>query len=216
MIPVLLKKFLVALVAVLTLGTVVPNLPASHVDKQLDKGSLQETETRTPAIGPYYKEEDQDDPKAEESPWKKAIRENGSKDRLIDAFSVYAASEAKDQGLYKFGSRVSAQIGDQYVREIAPAFAAAIRDVSWQHDKNWVRSLAVTHSPSAGRGERILHVYQTDTGQDVLKLHVRRDHPPLDGYWFDFHYHTALDGFEKHHELKKIYWGKNIPPRWRA
>ncbi|GGL53368.1 YpjP family protein [Sporolactobacillus putidus] len=217
MIPVLLKKCLVVLVAVLTLGTVVPNLPANHVGKQLDKGSLQREQSRVPAIGPFKREEeDRDGLETGEGSWEKAVRKDSSKDRLIDAFSIYAVSEAQDQGLYKFGSRVTDQIGDQYVKEIAPAFAVAVREVSRSHDKNWVRNLAVTHSPSPGMGERILHVYQTDTGQDVLKLHVRRDHPPLDGYWFNFHYHTALDGFEKHHELKKVYWGKNMPPRWRA
>ncbi|MDI5787933.1 YpjP family protein [Bacillus licheniformis] len=33
-------------------------------------------------------------------------------------------------------------------------------------------------------------------GEDVLRFHVRRDKPPHKGYWFNFHYHTAEDGFQ--------------------
>lgn len=216
MIPVLLKKCLVTLVAVLTFGLVVPNMPAHYVEKQHEKGSIQKEQSRIPAIAANNQLEEGASPETGESLWKQAAGEGGSKERLIAAFSDYAVREAQDQGLYKFGGRVTEHIGSQYVSEVAPAFASAVRKISSSHDKDWVRNLAVTHSPSSGMGERILHVYLADTGQEVLKLHVRRDHPPQDGYWFDFHYHTVLDGFEKHHELKKVYWGKNMPPKWRV
>nr|WP_290443530.1 YpjP family protein [Sporolactobacillus kofuensis] len=135
---------------------------------------------------------------------------------MIDRFSRYAFNEAEKQGLNKFGTRIATRINHQYSEQIVPGFAQAIREVSDAHDSAWVRELAVTHTPASGLGERILHVYNKQTGSEILKLHVRRDHPPLDGYYFNFHYHTAFDGFQKHHELKTIYWGKNMPPKWRA
>ena len=63
---------------------------------------------------------------------------------------------------------------------------------------------------------KIFHVYNRLTGEDLLRFHVRRDHPPQDGYWFNFHYHTAEDGFQSHHELGSIYWDRNTPPDWMS
>ncbi|TGA97235.1 hypothetical protein E4665_12620 [Sporolactobacillus shoreae] len=216
MVPNFIKKGLVALVAILTFGTVIPVFPAHYVDKQSDKESIQKEKSHEAALGPYGGLTAVEDRSDTAVLWGKQIDADAPKAKLIDAFSSYALLEAEQQGFYKFGSRVSKKIGDQYAHEIAPSFALAIEKVSNGRDENWIRNLAVTHSPSSGFGERIMHVYLTDTGKEVLKLHVRRDHPPKDGYWFDFHYHTALDGFQKHHELKKIYWGKNMPPKWQA
>lgn len=210
MVPNFIKKSLVALIAVLTFGTVIPTFPTHYVDKQDDKEAVQKEKDAVSASALYGQASLEKRAQGLEPVYEK------SEEELIADFSSYALIEAKDQGLHKFGSRVTSKIGSQYVGEIAPAFADAVRAVSAGHDKQWIRGLAVTHSASAGNGERILHVYQTDSGRELLKLHVRRDHPPLDGYWFDFHYHTALDGFQRHHELKRIYWGKDMPPKWQA
>ncbi|WP_100487389.1 YpjP family protein [Sporolactobacillus pectinivorans] len=215
MVPNFIKKGLVALVAILTFGTVIPVFPAHYVDKQGDKESIQKEKTQDSPLRSYgstSQEETQANPTVL---WGRRFSADVSKETLISAFSSYALLEAEQQGFHKFGTRVSEKIGNQYMQEIAPSFVSAIEEVSNAHDESWIRTLAVTHSPSSGMGERILHVYQTGTGNEVLKLHVRRDHPPQDGYWFDFHYHTVSDGFQKHHELKKVFWGKNMPPKWK-
>ncbi|MED4798110.1 YpjP family protein, partial [Priestia megaterium] len=49
---------------------------------------------------------------------------------------------------------------------------------------------------------------------DLIRFHVRRENPPKDGYWFNFHYHAAADNFQKHYDLGKIYWNRNMPPKW--
>lgn len=216
MVPEFMKKILVAFVAVLTFGTVIPVFPAHYVDKQNNKESILKEKSPETAHQPIESAFPGIAPKTTRLSWTDTIPENASKDSLIRAFSVYTLKEAEQQGQHKFGTRVSERISPAYNREIAPLFVMAVRQLSDRHDTDWIRHLEVTHSPSSGMGERILHVYQTDSGREMLKLHVRRDHPPKNGYWFDFHYHTVQDGFQKHHELKKIYWGKNMPPKWQA
>lgn len=212
MIPQWIRKSLVACVAVLTFGTVIPTLPAHYLDKQNDKQNVQGSKAPIIASRPN----DKSASKLGQSSLEIADRSSLSKAELIDRLSTYVLDEAKNQGTEKFGARISAKINGQYANQIAPAFAEAFRNVSNAHDSSWIQELEVTHAPTPGLGERIMHVYNKKTGKEVIKLHVRRDHPPLDGYYFNFHYHTALDGFQKHHELKTIYWGKNMPPKWKA
>ena len=57
-----------------------------------------------------------------------------------------------------------------------------------------LQSLAIS-KPAGGNNEKIFHVYDTKTGNDLLRFHVRRDHPPQDGYYFNFHYHRFDDGY---------------------
>ncbi|MCO7127295.1 YpjP family protein [Sporolactobacillus shoreicorticis] len=208
-IPQWIKKSLVACVAVLTFGTVVPTLPAHYLDKENDKQNVQKT--GNDVSSPSFEAKSSAKEESRYS-WKL----NVSKEDLIDGFSSYAVQEAEKQGTAKFGSRITERINPQYRNQIIPAFAQAVHEISDVHSNAWIRELDVTHSPAQGLGERIMHVYNRQSGKEVLKLHVRRDHPPLDGYYFNFHYHTALDDFQQHHEIKTIYWGKNMPPKWRA
>lgn len=213
MVPEFMKKILVALVAVLTFGTVIPSFPAHYVNKPGDKESILKEKSPDSALKSAA---NRLSGIAAGKSWTDTVPPDASKENLIQTFSAYTFEELREQGKQKFGSRVSEKISLSYDREIVPAFISVVQRLSERHDAYWIRHLDVTHAPASGFGERILHVYQTDTGREIVKLHVRRDHPPKDGYWFDFHYHTALDGFQKHHELKKIYWGKNMPPKWRA
>ncbi|MFT8319040.1 MAG: YpjP family protein [Sporolactobacillus sp.] len=216
MIPIFLRKLLMTVVAVLTFGAVTPIAPPHYVTKPGDKGNVQSEKERSVGMKTSEPEgltdTDQRDSEKTSSP----SASTTSREMLIHSFAAYASKEAEDQGLHKFGPRVTARIGDRYTQEIVPAFIPLIQEISDGHDQNWIRQLAVTHSPASGMGERILHIYHKEKGKEVLKLHVRREHPPQQGYWFDFHYHTLADNFQQHHELKKVYWGKNTPPRWKA
>jgi hypothetical protein len=91
-----------------------------------------------------------------------------------------------------------------------------IASLAEQYPEEQLHYLAVTENPSGGMGERIFHIYRVDSGEDIIRFHVRREHPPQDGYWFQFHYHTYHDDFQTHYELGKIYWDKNTPPQWRT
>lgn len=215
MIPVFLRKSLMTLVAVLTFGAVTPIAPPHYVTKPGDKGNVQSEKDRSVGLK-NYETSDNDVDQSESDKTSAPNRAATSQEKLIHSFAAYAWKEAQDQGLHKFGPQVAARIGDRYTQEIVPAFIPLIQEISAGHDQNWIRQLAVTHSPASGMGERILHIYHKEKGKEVLKLHVRREHPPQEGYWFDFHYHTLADNFQQHHRLKRVYWGKNTPPKWKA
>jgi hypothetical protein len=111
---------------------------------------------------------------------------------------------------------ISEQVGDEYRNLIVPKIGEVMNGISRQYDEETLRNLVVSQSPSGGSGEKILHIYDGRSGQDLVRFHVRRDHPPKDGYWFNFHYHVDKDQFETHHNLGNIYWDKDTPPQWRA
>ncbi|BBN98366.1 YpjP family protein [Sporolactobacillus terrae] len=202
-----IKKGLVTLVAVLTFGLITPAPPAHDLDKQNDQQNLHESETaRTSTHEQNAQQSEQSD-----DSW----RSSNEKMQLIKGLSAYVSREALTQGKQKFGTRIGEKLSDPYITEVVPVFINAVKEISMARDKTWIRSLDITHAPAAGYGERIIHVYNTLSGQEVAKLHVRRNHPPQAGYAFQFHYHTVLDGFKDHHEIKTIYWGKNMPPKWR-
>lgn len=99
---------------------------------------------------------------------------------------------------------------------ILPNIEKAIKEVMDQYDDNDLRYLTITERPTGGHSERIFHIYDGKKQHDVIRFHVRRDHPPKEGYWFNFHYHTYHDKFQKHHTLGAIYWAKNTPPKWMS
>ncbi|MFT8872478.1 MAG: YpjP family protein [Sporolactobacillus sp.] len=210
-----LRKSIIILVTVLTFGAIAPTFtPHVPATRSGLRGDVQNQNGTSAALQAGVTESER---LKNVSRKKKTVSpEEPDGEQQLLAFSLYASQEFAAQGLHKFGPRVGARIGDQYVNDIIPLLDHAIREASSGHDGAWVSHLAVTHCPAAGLGERIVHIYQKDSGKEVLKLHVRREHPPQEGYWFDFHYHTVIDNFQQHHSLKKIYWGKNTPPSWKA
>lgn len=207
-----LRKCLISLIAILSFGTVVLT-PPNDIDKQADREHASEPKQTTVSDDPTRHEISRREDPAERDRFSEKTKSD------VDPalrFTAILVEEAKNQGLHKFGDRIERRIGDQYRTEIAPAFADVVLAASRQHQAGWIEHLAITHCPAPGMGERIIHVYESDTGRDVFKFHVRRDHPPQDGYWFNFHYHTVADGLEQHHELKNVYWGKDTPPKWQG
>ncbi|UOK59906.1 YpjP family protein [Bacillus sp. CMF21] len=121
---------------------------------------------------------------------------------------------AEVQSFQKFGDRIGTVIEDEFRQIILPKIEEAIKQYVEEYSDEDIRELAISKKPADGKGEKIFHLYNKQTGQDVLRFHVRRDHPPKQGYWFNFHYHTHHDSFQKHHELGSIYWNQNMPPNW--
>ena len=129
-------------------------------------------------------------------------------------FVTYAMEEAERQSVMKFGTKIAPVIEDEFKEVILPrieetlsAFAGTIPSDSLQH-------LALSQKPAGGEYEKIFHVYDERTGKDLLRFHVRRDRPPLEGYYFNFHYHSVEDEYATHYNLGNMYWGKNKPPQW--
>lgn len=130
-----------------------------------------------------------------------------------NCLSTFVAA-AEVQSFQKFGDKIGTVIEDEFRQIILPKMEEAIKQYVDEYSDEDIRDLAISKKPADGKGEKIFHLYNKQTGQDVLRFHVRRDHPPKQGYWFNFHYHTHHDSFQKHHELGSIYWNQNMPPNW--
>ncbi|MEI2464148.1 YpjP family protein [Niallia taxi] len=122
--------------------------------------------------------------------------------------------EAEVQSYTKFGSKIKPVIEDEFKLAILPNIEKAINDVTSSFPDEDLSQLTISEMPSPGTSERIFHILKDD--QDVIRFHVRRDRPPQEGYWFNFHYHTFQDNFQNHYALGNIYWDKNMPPRWMS
>ncbi|ESU30227.1 hypothetical protein G3A_22990 [Bacillus sp. 17376] len=123
--------------------------------------------------------------------------------------------EAEQQSFQKFGAKIGPVIEDEFRQTILPNIEKAIEKVAFQFPGEKLTSLRITEVPGGGESEKIFHIIG-DNGKDIIRFHVRRDQPPKDGFWFNFHYHTYQDNFQTHYELGKIFWAKNTPPKWKS
>lgn len=200
-----MRKTLVVLFTIATFGLVSP--PSALMT---DKPSELSSSDKTPYTAVY-------DTSDEMRSWE--LTQEESKEQ-IDPFEQYkqeVLSSAENQSFLKFGRKITPVIEDEYREEIQPKIEQVLTDylTNFKDDEKF-QDVVLTDQPSSGNGEKIFHIYNRKTGEDLLRFHVRRDQPPHSGYWFNFHYHTAEDGFQTHHELGNIYWDKNTPPSWMS
>ncbi|WP_243385172.1 YpjP family protein [Bacillus kexueae] len=127
-------------------------------------------------------------------------------------FAHIILEQAKLQSFEKFGGKIGPQIEEEFNAVIFPKMEEEIH--TFLQEEEHFDQLVLSNNPSGGRGEKIFHLYDEKTGQDLLRFHVRIDHPPQEGYWFNFHYHTYHDHFSTHYELGSIFWDYNTPPKW--
>ncbi|MDQ0883585.1 YpjP family protein [Peribacillus sp. V2I11] len=125
-------------------------------------------------------------------------------------------NKAEENAFMKFGDKINPKIGDEFKMAILPKMEEAITEMAAQFPNEKLQQLTITEQPSAGRAEKIFHIYDSNSGKDIIRFHVRQENPPLEGYWFDFHYHTYHDSFATHYNIGKIYWDKNTPPEWTS
>ncbi|MFJ7928320.1 YpjP family protein [Peribacillus sp. NPDC096448] len=125
-------------------------------------------------------------------------------------------NKAEENAFMKFGEKINPKIGDEFKMAILPKMEEAIAEMAAQFPDDKLQQLTITEQPSAGRAEKIFHIYDSNSGKDIIRFHVRQENPPLEGYWFDFHYHTYHDSFATHYNIGKIYWDKNTPPEWTS
>lgn len=179
-----LQRLLITSVAVLTLGIITP----SHEVWQnfQDKEEPNEAGSKTADMQYSLQLEEQPD-------------------------SGHLASQAKLLSYEKFGARIGPVIQNEFDTEIFPRIEAVI-DMTVHNAEN--RRLAITEQPSGQYAEKIFHVHDQTAGKDLIRFHVRTEKRPQDGYFYNFHYHTAEDNFAAHHTLGDIYWSKNTPPKW--
>lgn len=141
-----------------------------------------------------------------------SLREEPNFDK--DAFMEELVKQAEVQSYQKFGTKIKPVIEGEFRDIILPNIEKAIEEMAGQFPDEDLQNLVITEQPGGGYSEKILHVKNSVTGKDLLRFHVRRDHPPQSGYSFNFHYHTYHDQFQSHYELGTIYWAKNTPPKW--
>lgn len=124
--------------------------------------------------------------------------------------------QARIQSLLKFGPRIREQVEDEFTAVILPKMEEILEELATEAGDDAVRYYGITEEPAKGYGERIFNVTDYRTGSDVVRFHVRRDNRPLEGHFFNFHYHVSKDSFKEHHTIGEIYWDKNTPPKWMA
>ncbi|MFD1415991.1 YpjP family protein [Oceanobacillus jeddahense] len=131
-----------------------------------------------------------------------------------EAFLENLHEEAKTLSIAKFGPRIADKLEDEFTVMILPQMEIVLADLVEQ--SAMYKDVAITEKPSEGYGERIFNVSNNSTNETLAKFHVRRENRPLEGYYFNFHYHLSEDGFQKHYHMGDIYWNKNTPPKWMA
>ncbi|MEH7109439.1 YpjP family protein [Bacillus sp. JJ1764] len=194
-----LRKSLFVIISILTFGLVTPTQLMNSVNAEtpVDQDVLEVPTSETNYVHlESYIEEDSD----------------FDREEFVDEL----VKQAEEQSYQKFGSKIKPVIENEFRDIILPKIELAIAETAAQFPQEDLKNLTITEQPGAGMSEKIFNVKNRVTGKDILRFHVRRDHPPHAGYWFNFHYHTCFDHFQVHHELGSIYWDKNIPPKWMS
>ncbi|MEW4284809.1 YpjP family protein [Priestia koreensis] len=195
--PKWMRKTLIVLITVCTFGLVTP--PEYLYIDEAEASNTNHKENYVQEASPdelayYYNETPQEETETPE------------------AFVTNAMQSIEAQSVEKFGTKIGPKIDDQFRAQVLPQIEQTLTAFVEQYPH--LNNLEISEHPAGGYGEKIFHVYDRETGQDLIRFHVRRDHPPKEGYWFNFHYHMADDQFQKHYDLAKIYWNNNEPPKW--
>ncbi|KPL59848.1 YpjP family protein [Rossellomorea vietnamensis] len=133
-----------------------------------------------------------------------------------DVFIETMLVQAEKNAYEKFGTKIKPVIEDEFKSLILPKIEIAIAETAAEFPEEDLTSLTISEVPQYAKTEKIFHIYDERSGEDIIRFHVRKDHPPKDGYYFNFHYHTVHDQFQAHHELGSIFWNKNTPPQWMS
>ncbi|MFB5194482.1 YpjP family protein [Neobacillus sp. KR4-4] len=192
------RKTLFVLVSVLTFGLVTPTQLMDHIKAEnftdLDAFESPSAENTYGQLNNFEEESE------------------FNRDKFIEDLMKLA----EIQSYQKFGTKIKPVIENEFKEIILPNIESALEEMAIQFPEEDLKNLTITEQPGAGHSEKIFNIKNRGTDKDVLRFHVRRDNPPQEGYWFNFHYHTYHDDFQNHHELGAIYWAKNTPPKWMS
>lgn len=193
-----LRKSVVVMVSILTFGLVTPSQFVNYVnaENQNDRDVFETVAPESTFAQPT------------------AFLEESEFDK--EKFMEELMQRAEEQSYQKFGTKIKPVIENEFREVILPNIETALNQTAIQFPDEDLINLAITEQPSGGHSEKIFNIKNSLTGMDILRFHVRRENPPQDGYWFNFHYHTYHDGYQSHHDLGSIYWDKNTPPKWMS
>lgn len=198
MMPTWLRKVLVVTITIFTFGLVTP----------LSLLSLQESNSNNTSNAKIIdSHNDHVDVNSE-------LNFNDNEEYTNQVFVKETIEQAENLAFKKFGSKIGPAIENEFREVILPKIEEVITELSYHYQNEELVNLAITEHPAGGIGERIFNIIDKSSGKDLLRFHVRRDKLPLEGYWFNFHYHSYKDSYATHHEIGNIYWDKNTPPKW--
>lgn len=139
---------------------------------------------------------------------------NNHSDFSDDTYIETIVTQAKEKSYVKFGTRIAPVIGDEFESTIFPKIEEVIEGKLAMIDSESLKYIKITEQPSGNYSEKIFNLSDGITGKDLIRFHVRTEKRPLEGYYYNFHYHTIEDRFAAHHNVGDIYWSKNTPPKW--
>lgn len=203
-----MKKISVILITIMTLGMYIPPTYLTVNADSEDEASSKASDLGEERLA-SESESEQQDVSIDELEEPEALNPN---EMLVHALS----EQAKQQTISKLGPRIANQIEEEFLRAIMPSIEEVLGMIIQNIDEKDLVYYGISEEPSEGYGEKIFHLYNYQTNQDVVRFHVRRDLRPQEGYWFNFHYHMSTDHFETHYPLGEIYWDKNTPPKWMS
>jgi phage terminase Nu1 subunit (DNA packaging protein) len=198
-----MRKIAVVIVAIMTFGFYVPPGLNAEVEAEDNKNELSHSglsEETVASVSETTKEEEHDFELQE--------------DTHVQLHTL--TDQAKVQTLMKLGPRITNQLDNHFMDTILLNIEDTLDQLLSEIPEEKHDYLKLTETPADGLAEKIFHIYDADTNEDIIRFHVRRDHRPWEGYWFNFHYHVNDDNFEGHHEIGEIFWDKNMPPKWMA
>ncbi|CAM5180547.1 YpjP-like protein OS=Ureibacillus acetophenoni OX=614649 GN=SAMN05877842_103223 PE=4 SV=1 [Ureibacillus acetophenoni] len=144
-----------------------------------------------------------------------SIAEHDDNHSDTDEQSIESIFEAaKAQSYLKFGTRIAPFISDEFESTIFPKMEEVIESTIAKMNYESYKYINITEQPSGNYSEKIFNLSDGLTGKDLIRFHVRTEKRPLEGYYYNFHYHTYEDRFVTHHDMGDIYWSKNTPPKW--
>ncbi|WP_249869535.1 YpjP family protein [Oceanobacillus saliphilus] len=198
-----MRKIAVVLITIATLGIYTPTaLLEMNTDESEDTFSSNADVNETVS----------ESSEAEQIDFNIAHEEIASRDYVVNQLT----EKAKEQTITKFGPKIADRVEDEFTSIILPNIESVLQTIVEENASDDYTYFAITEEPAKGYGERIFNVYDNKKDEDVAKFHVRRDNRPLEGYYFNFHYHLSNDGFKEHYNLGEIFWEKNTPPKWMA
>ena len=192
MMKVWMRKLFVSVIAVLTLGLYVP-------PTFVDANNAEEKDTYIPS--------NQNDSISIENI---EAEHETTEQSIIEQLTKKALNQTKT----KLGSKIMQQVDEEFTTVILPKIEEELQFIFANVEQDHLTHFQITENPAAGYGERIFNIFDYETNQTVAKFHIRREYRPLEGHWFNFHYHLVDDQFETHYPLGDIFWDKNTPPKW--
>ncbi|MBB5172605.1 YpjP family protein [Texcoconibacillus texcoconensis] len=205
-----LKKISVVLITLMTVGMYIP---PTYLDGNAESSkAVSDSEDQGEALAAEPNAVNTEESLDEDSSIEEAFADLDSNTYVIDALS----EQAVDYTMAKLGPKIIEKVEDDVMTTILPNIEEVLEMLLHEEDPEKLKYLSISELGSSPYGEKIFHLYDDLSEEEIAMFHVRRDKKPKDGYWFNFHYHLSDDDFEEHYNIGDVYWDKNTPPKWMS